>query len=184
MNPALKDESVKGRALVVLLGLVIANSSAAAQFMVEVKVQVQRGCVLVHQPREAGAQALGVLDFGVTARLDDPSGPRTSYLHNQRPPRLECNPHTSYQLQVDAGQHGGSGEVRYLASAQPSAQPIPYRLYQDAAWRVPLPVNVIQHARVPSSGSVELPLYARIDSLTQVPAVGSYWDLLKVTVTW
>lgn len=175
---------MKGCALAVLLGLIIADSSAAAEFLVEVKVQVQRGCVLIHQPREAGAQALGVLDFGITARLDDPAGPKTSQLLGQRPPRLECNPDTSYQVQVDAGQHGGVGEVRYLTSAQPSARPIPYRLYQDPAWRVPLPVNVVQHARVPSSGSVDLPLYARIDSLAQVPAVGRYSDLLKVTVTW
>ncbi|MGH8486806.1 MAG: Csu type fimbrial protein [Pseudomonas sp.] len=175
---------MKGSALLALLGLVIADSAAAADFMVEVKVEVQRGCVLIHPPREAGAQALGVLDFGLAARLDAPSGPMTSQLLSQRPPRLECNPDTSYQVQVDAGQHGGAGEVRYLTSSQPSAQPIPYRLYQDPAWRVPLPVNVVQHARVPSSGSVELPLYARIDRLAQVPVVGRYSDLLKVTVTW
>lgn len=175
---------VKGCSLAVMLGLVVADASIAAQFMVEVKVHVQRGCVLVHQPREADAQALGVLDFGSAARLDAPSGPMTAQLLNQRPPRLECNPDTSYQVQVDAGQHGGVGEVRYLTSAEPSARPIPYRLYQDPAWRVPLPVNVIQHARVPASGSLELPLYARIDRLAQVPAVGRYSDLLKVTVTW
>ncbi|TDF81516.1 spore coat U domain-containing protein [Pseudomonas sp. H9] len=175
---------MKGRSLAALLGLIIADSPTAAQFMVEVKVEVQRGCVLIQQPREAGAQALGVIDFGSTARLDDPSGPKTGQLFSQRPPRLECNPDTSYQIQVDGGQHGGVGEVRYLANTQSLAQPIPYRLYQDPAWRVPLPVNDVQHARVPSSGSVELPLYARIDSLAQIPAVGRYSDLLKVTVTW
>lgn len=45
-------------------------------------------------------------------------------------------------------------------------------------------MNIAQHARVPDSGSVELPLYARIDTLAQVPRVGHYSDLLKVTVTW
>lgn len=175
---------MKGCSLAALLGLIIVDSSAAAQFMVEVRVEVQRGCVLIHQPREAGAQALGVLDFGVTARLDDAAGPKTSQLLSQRPPRLECNPDTTYQVQVDGGQHGGVGEVRYLTSPQPSARPIPYRVYQDPAWRVPLPVNVVQHARVPSSGSVDLPLYARIDRLAEVPAVGRYSDVLKVTVTW
>lgn len=175
---------VKGRSLAALLWLVIADSAAGAEFMVEVKVDVQRGCVLVHQPRDAGAQAVGVLDFGATARLDDPAGPLTGQLLSQRPPRLECNPDTSYQIAVDAGQHGGVGEVRYLASNQPAARPIPYRLYQDPAWRVPLPVGEVQHARVPSSGSAALPLYARIDRLAEVPAVGRYSDLLKVTVTW
>lgn len=175
---------MKGCALAVLLGPVMMTPAMATDFMVEVKVEVQRGCVLVHPPRDAGAQALGVLDFGVTARLDDPAGPRTGALQSQRPPRLECNPDTRYQVQVDGGQHGGVGEVRYLASNQPSARPIPYRLYQDPAWRRPLPVDVAQSARVPSSGSVELPLYARIDRLAQVPAVGRYSDLLKVTVIW
>lgn len=175
---------MKGYALAVLLGPVMMTPAMATDFMVEVKVEVQRGCVLVHSPRDAGAQALGVLVFGVTARLDDPAGPRTSVLQSPRPPRLECNPDTRYLVQVDGGQHGGVGEVRYLASNQPSARPIPYRLYQDPAWRRPLPVDVAQSARVPSSGSVELPLYARIDRLAEVPAVGRYSDLLKVTVIW
>ncbi|MDD2056959.1 spore coat U domain-containing protein [Pseudomonas sp. GD03860] len=175
---------MKGCLLAALFGLTLVNSAVAADFMVEVKVDVQRGCVLIHQPRDAGAQALGVLDFGSVARLDDPAGPLSSQLLAQRPPRLECNPDTAYQVKVDGGQHGGVGEVRYLSSNQPLARPIPYRLYQDPAWRMPLPVNVAQHARVPDSGSVALPLYARIDRLAQVPQVGGYSDLLKVTVTW
>ncbi|MFJ2545149.1 spore coat U domain-containing protein [Pseudomonas sp. NPDC087612] len=175
---------MKGRSLATLLGLSMASTAGAADFMVEVKVQVERGCLLIHQPRDAGAQALGVLDFGRTARLDDPAGPLSSQLLALRPPRLECNPDTAYQVQVDGGQHGGIGEVRYLASNQPAAKPIPYRLYQDPAWRLPLPVNVAQYARVPDSGSVALPLYARIERLAEVPAVGRYSDLLKVTVTW
>ncbi|WP_036995995.1 spore coat protein U domain-containing protein [Pseudomonas donghuensis] len=175
---------MKGRSLTTLLALLLASTAGAVDFMVEVKVQVQRGCVLIHQPRDAGAQALGVLDFGRTARLDDPAGPLSSQLVAVRAPRLECNPDTAYQVQVDGGQHGGVGEVRYLASNQPTARPIPYRLYQDPAWRMPLPVNVVQHARVPDSGSVALPLYARIDRLAYVPVVGRYSDLLKVTVTW
>lgn len=176
--------TVKGRSWAALFGLIVVDSVAAADFLVEVRVDVQRGCQLVHQTRDAGAQAQGVLDFGHTARLDDPAGPLGSVLLNQRPPRLECNPDTVYQVQVDGGQHGGIGEVRYLASNQPDARPIPYRLYQDPAWRNPLAVNIAQHARVPDSGTVELPLYARIDRLAEVPRVGHYSDLLKVTVTW
>jgi len=38
--------------------------------------------------------------------------------------------------------------------------------------------------RVPDTGSVELPLYGRIEPLKSIPAVGRYSDLLKVTVTW
>lgn len=176
--------TVKGCSLAALLGLMVAGTAGAADFLVEVRVDVQRGCQLVHQTRDAGAQAQGLLDFGRTARLDDPQGPLTAALLQQRPPRLECNPDTLYQVKVDGGQHGGIGEVRYLASDAPQARPIPYRLYQDAAWRNPLAVDAAQHARVPGSGSVELPLYARIDTLAQVPRVGHYSDLLKVTVTW
>ena len=79
---------------------------------------------------------------------------------------------------------GGVGELRYLASHDRTARPIPYRLYRDAAWREPLAVGVALSARVPGSGSAELPLYARIDKLAWVPDAGVYADLLKVTVTW
>lgn len=93
------------------------------------------------------------------------------------------SPHP-YQVRVDGGQHGGVGELRFLASDDDTARLIPYRLYRDAAWREPLAVNVAHSARVPDSGSVELPLYARIDKLAWVPPAGLYADLLKVTVTW
>lgn len=175
---------MKGRSFAALLGLVVGDSAAAADFMVEVRVDVQRGCQLVSQTRDAGAQALGVLDFGSTARLDTAAGPLGSALLVQRPPRLECNPDTAYQLKVDGGVHGGIGEVRYLVSGAAQSRPIPYRLYQDPAWRVPLPVDTVLHGRVPDSGSVELPLFARIDRASEVPYAGRYSDLLKVTVTW
>ncbi|MGE8406619.1 MAG: spore coat U domain-containing protein [Pseudomonas sp.] len=169
---------------VALFGLCAAQGVAATEFLVEVRIDVQRGCLLVNQTRDAGPQMLGVLDFGQSPRLDDPAGPLSSQLLVQRPPRLECNPDTAYQVKVDGGLHGGTGEVRYLTSADARAKPIPYRLYQDPAWRVPLSVNIAQHGRVPDSGSVELPLYARIDTQTELPRTGRYSDLLKVTVTW
>ncbi|MNP17440.1 Spore Coat Protein U domain protein [compost metagenome] len=175
---------MKERFLVVLLGLVLSGAAMAADFLVEVRVLVQRGCMLVSQPRDAGAQALGRIDLGTAARLDGPGAPLSGVLLSQRPPRLECNPDTPYQVRVDGGQHGGVGELRFLASDDGKARPIPYRLYRDAAWREPLAVDVAHSARVPDSGSVELPLYARIDKLAWVPHAGLYGDLLKVTVTW
>lgn len=167
-----------------LLGLWLSGNAVAADFLVEVQIRVQRGCMLVNQQRDAGAQALGRIDLGSTARLDGLGAPLSGVLLSQRPPRLECNPDTPYQVRVDGGQHGGVGELRYLASHDSKARPIPYRLYRDAAWRQPLAVDVAQSARVPDSGSVELPLFARIDSLAWVPRAGLYADLLKVTVTW
>ncbi len=179
-----RDVSVKGRFVAVLWGLLLSGSAMAADFLVEVRVQVQRGCMLVNQQREAGAQALGRIDLGVAARLDGPDMPLSGVLLNQRPPRLECNPDTPYQVRVDGGQHGGAGELRFLASSDARARPIPYRLYRDAAWREPVVVGQPHAARVPDSGTVELPLYARIDKLAWVPHAGVYADLLKVTVTW
>ncbi|MFQ6350503.1 spore coat U domain-containing protein [Pseudomonas palleroniana] len=155
-----------------------------AQLQVVVRIDVQRGCQLVGTTRSAGIEQLGVLDFGSGPRLDDPAGPLSAALISQRQPRLECNPDTPYQVRVDGGLHGGVGEVRYLANAAPSARPIPYRLYADAARRIPLPVNEPLSGRVPDSGSVDLPLYGRIEPLRDIPAVGRYSDLLKVTVTW
>ncbi len=156
----------------------------AADFLVEVQVQVERGCLLVHRTREAGAQALGRIDLGRAARLDGAMAPLTGTLFSQRPPRLECNPDTPFQMRVDGGRHGGVGEVRFLASGDPRAKPIAYRLYRDAAWRQPLAVDVPLDGRTPDSGTVELPLYARIDPVAEVPRAGLYADLLNVTLTW
>lgn len=172
------------RFLAVLLGLLLSGIAGAADFLVEVRVLVERGCMLTHQQRDAGAQALGVIDLGAAARLDGPGAPLSGVLINQRPPRLECNPDTPYQVRVDGGQHGGVGELRFLGSDDVKARPIPYRLYRDAAWREPVVVGQAHAARVPDSGSVELPLYARIDKLAWVPRAGQYADLLKITVTW
>ena len=44
--------------------------------------------------------------------------------------------------------------------------------------------RIIGEGRVPDTGSVDLPLYGRIEPLKDIPAVGRYSDLLKVTVTW
>ncbi|MFA7893036.1 Csu type fimbrial protein [Pseudomonas putida] len=172
------------RMLAALLGLLPVGSALAADFMVEVRVLVERGCMLVNPAREAGAQALGRIDFGAVSRLDGPQAPRSGTLLGPAPPRLECNPDTPYQVRVDAGQHGGSGAVRFLAISGSSARPIPYRLYRDAAGRQPLMVDEPQSSRVPGSGWVDLPLYARLDKLAWAPAAGRYGDLLKVTVTW
>ena len=161
----------------------LATPVHAADLQVEVRVDVQRGCQLIGQQREAGIEQLGVLDFGTTARLGDRDGPLGAALTNSRLPRLECNPDTPYQLRVDGGLHGGVGEVRYMAG-EAGSKPIPYRLYQDAARRVPLVVDVPVSGRVPDSGTVDLPLYGRIERMAEVPRVSRYSDLVKVTVTW
>lgn len=175
---------MKGRAVWVVMSAMLCNTAYGAQLQVEVRIDVQRGCQLVGMTREAGIEQLGVLDFGSGPRLDDPAGPLSAALISQRQPRLECNPDTPYQVRVDGGLHGGTGEVRYLSAAVPSSKPIPYRIYADAARRIPLPVDVPLSGRVPDSGSVDLPLYGRIEPLKDIPAVGRYSDLLKVTVTW
>lgn len=165
-------------------GLMLSGIGNATDFLVEVQVQVQRGCMLINLPRDAGAEALGRIDLGRAARLDAPTAPLSGVLISRRPPRLECNPDTPYQVRVDGGQHGGVGELRYLASADPKVPPIAYRLFKDPAWGQPLAVGVAHAGRTPDSGSIELPLYARIDSVSRVPHVGLYADLLRVTVTW
>ncbi|NWA03681.1 Csu type fimbrial protein [Pseudomonas gingeri] len=169
-----------------VLAVVSALCSAqalAAQLQVEVRVNVMRGCQLVGLTRDAGIDQLGVLDFGNTARLNDPAGPLSAALTSTRLPRLECNPDTPYQVRIDGGLHGGIGEVRYLEGDARSS-PIPYRLYRDAARRIALPVNEPVSGTVPDSGSVELPLYARIEPLARIPRVSRYTDVVKVTVTW
>jgi len=177
-----RTEDVKGQAIAALISLMLSGATLATELQVQVRVNVQHGCVLLGQTRDAGPQQLGVLDFGSAARLDDPTGPLSAQLPGSRLPRLECNPDTAYQVQVDGGQHGGVGDVRYLAAE--GANLIPYRIYSDPARRVPFVVNQPLSGRVPATGTIELPLYARIEPLAQVPRAGQYTDLLKVTVTW
>lgn len=175
---------MNGRVVLAVMGVALGAPVLAAELQVQVRVDVQWGCQLVGAQHSAGIEQLGVLDFGRTARLDDQAGPLGAALTNARLPRLECNPDTPYQLRVDGGLHGGVGDVRYMAANAGSAQPIPYRLYQDPARRIPLMVDQPISGRVPDSGSVDLPLYARIEPLAQIPHAGSYSDLVKVTVTW
>lgn len=175
---------MNGRRVLAVLGVGFSAAVSAAEFQVEVRVDVQRGCQLVGQARSAGVEQLGVLDFGNTARLDDPAGPLGAALMSAHLPRLECNPDTSYQLLVDGGLHGGVGDVRYMAGAAEHSKPIPYRLYQDPARRIPLAVDVPVSGRVPATGSVDLPLYARVEPLAEIPRVSRYADLVKVTVSW
>ena len=167
----------------VIIGSLLSTCAWSAQYEVQVRVIVERGCQLVGLPRGAGIESLGLLDFGRTARLDGPSSSLSATLINPRLPRLECNPDTTYQIQIDGGQHGGTADVRYLALG-PGSPPIPYRLFRDPARQIPLPVDVPVSGTVPDSGSVELPLYGRIEPLQQIPPVGLYADLLKVTLTW
>jgi spore coat protein U-like protein len=174
---------VKGILVLAVTGVALSAQVFAADFQVDVRIDVQRGCRVVGQQHHAGIEQLGVLDFGSTARLDDPAGPLGAALMNERLPRLECNPDTPYQLRVDGGLHGGVGDVRYMAGSAGS-KPIPYRLYQDPARRIPLAVNVPVSGRVPDSGSVDLPLFARIEPLAEIPRVSRYSDVVKVTVIW
>lgn len=176
---------MKIHAVLAIMSMMLCDTVYGAQLQVEVRIDVQRGCQLVGTTRHAGIEQLGVLDFGSGPRLDDPAGPLSAALISQRQPRLECNPDTPYQVRVDGGLHGGVGEVRYLAATtSSSSKPIPYRIYTDAARRIPLAVDVPLSGRVPDSGSVDLPLYGRIEPLKDIPQVGRYSDLLKVTVTW
>ena len=174
---------VEHRLGTVIIGSLLSTCAWSAQYEVQVRVIVERGCQLVGVTRDAGVDYLGLLDFGRAPRLDGPSAPLSATLINARLPRLECNPDTTYQLQIDGGQHGGTADVRYLALG-PGSPPIPYRLFRDPARHIPLLVNVSVSGTVPDTGSVALPLYGRIDTLAQIPPAGLYADLLKVTLTW
>lgn len=170
--------------LLASLPLAFIGGSFGATYQVQVRVNVLRGCMLATQARDVGLMEGGTLDFGTAARLDSPAGP----LDTQLPPagfaRLECNPDTAYQLQVDGGSNGGIAETRYLATSEQAAKPIPYRLYRDPARQLPLMVDVPVSGTVPGTGIFELPLYARIDRVPEVPVAGSYSDTLRVTLTW
>ncbi|MFJ3486430.1 spore coat U domain-containing protein [Pseudomonas sp. NPDC090202] len=174
---------MNGFLVVAVMAILFSAPLWAAQLQVEVRVNVMRGCQLVGTTRDAGIEQLGVLDFGNTSRLDDRGEALGAALDAARLPRLECNPDTPYQVSIDGGLHGGTGDVRYLAGNGRST-PIPYRLYRDPARRIALPVNQPVSGIVPDTGSVTLPLYARIEPFKQIPQVSQYSDVVKVTVSW
>lgn len=174
---------MNGFLVVAVMAALFSAPLLAAQLQVQVRVNVMRGCQLVGVTRDAGVEQLGVLDFGDTSRLNDGGEALGAALDGARLPRLECNPDTPYQVSIDGGLHGGTGDVRYLAGEGPGMT-IPYRLYRDPARRIALPVNQAMAGTVPSSGSVTLPLYARIEPFKQIPQVSRYSDVVKVTVSW
>ena len=78
---------------VALVGFCLSMPVWAAEYEVEVRVTVERGCQLIGSTRNAGIEPLGVLDFGRIARLDSGSGPLNAALLNQRVPRGGVGPH-------------------------------------------------------------------------------------------
>ena len=169
-----------------MLGVLLAPPPvAAADYVVEVRVQVARGCLLEGGSPSEGARTLGRIDLGSVARLDGPSSPNTGALLLTRPPRLLCNPDTAYQVSVNGGLHGGAGDLRFLARSDGRRGAVlPYRLFHDAAWQQPVTVGQVRMARVPSSGEVVLPLFARLDRMAEAPAPGLYTDVVSVTLIW
>lgn len=148
----------------------IGQASALAQVAhgaVGVRLEIQRGCLFVVDPRANGA-----------AESADPS-----LLH------LECNPGTAYQFEVDAGANGDAGDVRrlVLTGEQPGrdrSATISYGLFTDAGSRHALAANVPFAGLAPIGGRATLPLYARIEPQADAPASGAYSDTLQVTLTW
>ena len=69
---------------IVIIGSLFSTCAWSAQYEVQVRVIVERGCQLVGVTRDAGVDYLGMLDFGRAARLDGPSAPLSATLINPR----------------------------------------------------------------------------------------------------
>ena len=77
---------LKGRLLFAFLSLMLSETTSGAQLQVEVRVNVQRGCLLVSQVSDASLESAGLLNFGSTARLDDPTSTLDAQLLSARLP--------------------------------------------------------------------------------------------------
>lgn len=176
------------------LSVLAASPQATAQMaagVVDVELQVERGCVLMRAP-DPGMVEFGRIDFGRHARLDAAAGPPTGHnLASDDPQapgaRLECNPDTAFRFEVDAGLHGGADGVRHLRLQRPGrsdAVTLAYRLFLDPARRMPLQANTPIAGITPVDGRVHLPLYAQIEPSASAPAVGTYRDTLHITIDW
>ena len=94
---------------VALVGFCLSMPVWAAEYEVQVRVTVERGCQLIGSTRNAGIEPLGVLDFGRISRLDSGSGPLNAALLNQRVPRGGVGPHDGAggRIAPAACRHGG-----------------------------------------------------------------------------
>lgn len=157
----------------------------AMQGIVRVRFDVDRGCLFSSGAASAGVLRPGLLDFGHYPRLDPPGTALSAQLlgEDQGLPlaSLQCNPDVEYLLQVDAGQHGGSGDTRYLRLADGDVD-IPYRLFVDAARQRPLTTEPI--SRRAAKGQADLSLYASVVPQASAPRAGHYQDMLRMTLTW
>ena len=157
-------------------------AQAAVSGQIQARLTLIAGCEVTNGTGpDSPVSDFGSLDFGqqgptwnnpIKASLSDDARGKLN---------VACNPAvTGFTVTIDGGTHG-DGNTRRLSNG---TQTIPYRLYQDAARRIPLAVDVPMSGRVPDSGSVDLPLYARIEPLAEIPRVSRYSDLVKVTVSW
>nr|WP_165789499.1 spore coat U domain-containing protein [Halomonas endophytica] len=156
------------------------------QGIVQVSLDIDRGCLLSSVAERGDMLRPARLDFGRYPRLDPAGGPLSAQLVNDDTPSLplaslECNPEVEYQLQVDGGQNAGSGDKRYLRLTADDTV-IPYRLFIDAARRQPLDTAPI--SRRAGTGQTELSLYASVVPQASVPKAGRYQDTLRMTLTW
>ncbi|MHC6225651.1 Csu type fimbrial protein [Pseudomonas sp. X10] len=155
-----------------------------AQGIVRVSLDVDRGCLFSSGGMPGGLLRPGQLDFGHYPRLDPPGTALSAQLIDDEGlpvASVQCNPEVEYQLQVDAGQHAGVGDTRYLRLVSGEAE-IPYRLFLDAARQQPLDTE--RFSRRAASGQVDLSLYASVIPQASAPRAGRYQDLLRMTLTW
>jgi hypothetical protein len=171
---------VIARVVVGLLG-VLGSAVYAADLQVEVRVDVMRGCQLIGQQREAGIEQLGVLDFGSTARLDDPAGPLGAALTNHGCHAWSATPTHLISCVSTVACMAASVRFATWRGGREQADSVPP--VQDAARRVPLVVDVPVSGRCRTAAPWSCRCM-RIERLAQVPQVGRYSDLVKVTVTW
>lgn len=95
---------------------------------------------------------------------------------------LSCSPATSYSVTIDDGRNAANG-VRQMADSS-GMNFLAYELYSDAAMSRPWGASADSavSASAPVGGSVELPVYARLE--VGHAGAGRYDDVVTVTVAF
>lgn len=128
-------------------------------------------------------QTLGTIDFGTVSRLDRDVKTKSSV--GAGTIVMTCTPGTQFRVDINDGSNT-SGVLIWYSGRQlkhaASGNVLKYDLYRDNAYSQRWGAGGEGVQMTATAGSIELPVYAKLQSMTTQPAPGIYTDDLIVTV--
>lgn len=127
--------------------------------------------------------SLGTIDFGTVSRLDREV--KTKSAVGAGTIVMTCTPGTQFRVDINDGSNT-SGALFWNSGRQlkhaASGSLLKYDLYRDSGYSQRWGENSEGLQMTATSGIVELPVYAKLQSTTTQPTPGVYTDELIVTV--